>query len=213
MDDRLFGSLEWRCMDRTAVGGVWRWPGIRRSSAPSISVGRGRRWKTTNAGSHWLTSLTVTSRLRGRRDCRLRLDPNVRVCRHRRSVHPQQRFSRRWRHRSDDAGRSWATSALPDAAYQPRGHPSTNPDIVYVAALGHAWGPNSERGIYRPRTAGAPGPRSEKESQRRARRPEHGLPQPARPVRALWQGRRSRTPPKAVGKDSGLWRSIRRWRY
>ncbi|HEX9148538.1 MAG TPA: glycosyl hydrolase, partial [Thermoanaerobaculia bacterium] len=29
-----------------------------------------------------------------------------------------------------------------------------NPDLVYVAALGHVWGPNSERGIYRSRDAG-----------------------------------------------------------
>src|SRR5436853_69973 len=27
-------------------------------------------------------------------------------------------------------------------------HP-TNPDIVFVAALGHAWGPNPERGVFR----------------------------------------------------------------
>jgi photosystem II stability/assembly factor-like uncharacterized protein len=27
-------------------------------------------------------------------------------------------------------------------------HP-TNPDIVYVAALGHIWGPNPERGLYK----------------------------------------------------------------
>src|SRR4030065_150463 len=32
-------------------------------------------------------------------------------------------------------------------------HP-TNPDIVYVAALGHAYGPQPERGIYRGMDAG-----------------------------------------------------------
>ena len=29
-----------------------------------------------------------------------------------------------------------------------RVHPH-DPDIVYVAALGHAWGPNRERGVFR----------------------------------------------------------------
>src|SRR5438445_13310229 len=27
-------------------------------------------------------------------------------------------------------------------------HPR-NPDVVYVAALGHLWGPNAERGVYK----------------------------------------------------------------
>lgn len=30
-----------------------------------------------------------------------------------------------------------------------------NPDLVYVAALGHVWGPNAERGIFRSKDAGA----------------------------------------------------------
>ncbi len=33
-------------------------------------------------------------------------------------------------------------------------HP-TNPDIVFVAALGHLWGPNPERGVYRTQDGGA----------------------------------------------------------
>jgi len=31
---------------------------------------------------------------------------------------------------------------------------STRPSLVYVAALGHAWGPNPERGVYRSRDGG-----------------------------------------------------------
>src|SRR5258707_10945558 len=27
--------------------------------------------------------------------------------------------------------------------------PPTNPDIAWVAALGHAWGPNEERGVFK----------------------------------------------------------------
>ena len=30
----------------------------------------------------------------------------------------------------------------------------TNPDIVYVAALGHAFGPNDERGVFRTQDGG-----------------------------------------------------------
>ena len=34
-----------------------------------------------------------------------------------------------------------------------RVHPK-NPDLVYVAALGHVWGSNPERGIYRSKDGG-----------------------------------------------------------
>ena len=53
-------------------------------------------------------------------------------------------------YRSSDAGRSWSNVGLQDTRYiaRVRVHP-TNPDLVYVAALGHAWGPNPERGVYR----------------------------------------------------------------
>ncbi len=53
-------------------------------------------------------------------------------------------------HRSLDAGTTWEHMGL-DATGRVskiRIHP-TNPDIVYVAALGHVHGPQAERGIYR----------------------------------------------------------------
>ena len=53
-------------------------------------------------------------------------------------------------YRSSDAGRSWSNIGLQNTRHisRVRVHP-TNPDLVYVAALGHAWGPNPERGIFR----------------------------------------------------------------
>jgi photosystem II stability/assembly factor-like uncharacterized protein len=53
-------------------------------------------------------------------------------------------------YRSTDAGQSWSHLGLADAQQITaiRVHP-TNPDIAYLAAIGHAFGPNSERGIYR----------------------------------------------------------------
>jgi len=53
-------------------------------------------------------------------------------------------------YKSTDAGRTWKNVGLKDTRHigaviiDPR-----NADIVLVAALGHAWGPNSERGIFR----------------------------------------------------------------
>jgi len=53
-------------------------------------------------------------------------------------------------YKSTDAGRTWAkmgldaTGRIARIAIDPR-----NPDVVFVAALGHAYGPQPERGIYR----------------------------------------------------------------
>ncbi len=53
-------------------------------------------------------------------------------------------------YKSTDAGKTWTNVGLKDSRHigaviiDPR-----NPDIVLVAALGHAWGPNTERGIFR----------------------------------------------------------------
>src|SRR5438874_3339809 len=51
---------------------------------------------------------------------------------------------------SPDAGASWKFMGLADTAQisDMVVHPN-NPDVVYVAALGHIWGANQERGVYR----------------------------------------------------------------
>jgi photosystem II stability/assembly factor-like uncharacterized protein len=53
-------------------------------------------------------------------------------------------------YRSDDAGRTWRHLGLSDTRYigKIQIHPE-DPDTVYVGALGHAFGPNEERGVFR----------------------------------------------------------------
>jgi len=52
--------------------------------------------------------------------------------------------------KTTDAGRTWTSLGLAETQQisRVRVHP-TNPDIVYVAAQGRAFGPNPERGIYK----------------------------------------------------------------
>ncbi len=52
--------------------------------------------------------------------------------------------------RTDDGGRSWRNLGLKDTRHIVRIviHPK-NPDIVWVAAMGHLFGPNEERGIFK----------------------------------------------------------------
>ena len=59
-------------------------------------------------------------------------------------------------YKSTDAGRSWKLSGL--EATQQIGRiivDPTDPNIVYVAALGHAWNSNPERGVYKSTDGGA----------------------------------------------------------
>ncbi len=53
-------------------------------------------------------------------------------------------------YKSVDGGETWTHCGLAETRNigRVRIHP-TNPDLVYVAALGHAHGPNAERGVYR----------------------------------------------------------------
>lgn len=53
-------------------------------------------------------------------------------------------------YKSTDAGKTWQHIGLKNtqAIARVRIHP-TNPDVVYVAALGHPYGPNEERGIFK----------------------------------------------------------------
>jgi photosystem II stability/assembly factor-like uncharacterized protein len=58
-------------------------------------------------------------------------------------------------YKSTDAGKSWKLMGLEQTGRVSRVviNP-TNPEIVYVAALGHAYGPQKERGIYRTQDGG-----------------------------------------------------------
>jgi photosystem II stability/assembly factor-like uncharacterized protein len=53
-------------------------------------------------------------------------------------------------YKSTDAGKTWTNVGLPNSGHIGRVliHP-TNPDIVYVAALGHLYSDNEERGLYK----------------------------------------------------------------
>jgi len=59
-------------------------------------------------------------------------------------------------YKSVDAGKNWKHMGLSDTYTIPRIviHP-TNPDIVYVAASGHEWTNNADRGIYKTTDGGA----------------------------------------------------------
>jgi photosystem II stability/assembly factor-like uncharacterized protein len=58
-------------------------------------------------------------------------------------------------YKSTDAGKTWKHVGLKETEQigRVRVHPQ-NPDLVYVAALGHTFGPNKERGVFRSKDGG-----------------------------------------------------------
>jgi len=112
-------------------------------------------------------------------------------------------------YRSTDAGRTWSHAGLKETRHIGRicVHPH-DADLVYVAALGDAFGPNDERGVYRSRDGG-------KSWQKVLHRgPDAGAvdlamdPHNPRILYAgCWQARRSFWHLNSGGPGSGLFRS------
>ena len=94
--------------------------------------------------------LSTRSDLFDRRDRRGRIQSQRDLRGHRRGLPARQHFLWRRRVQATDGGQTWTNVGLKDTRHigavmvDPR-----NPDIVLVAALGHAYGPNAERGVFR----------------------------------------------------------------
>jgi photosystem II stability/assembly factor-like uncharacterized protein len=168
-------------------------------------------FKTTNGGSHWwnvsdgffntaaVGALAVSDS-----------DPNViyagtgEACIRSNVSHGDGVY------RSEDGGQSWRNVGLAPTRHISRVvvHP-TNPDVVYVSALGHAWGPNPERGVYRSTNGGKSwdlvlhvSPRAGAADLTMDRSNPRVL------YAAIWQGRRYPHAAESGGPDSGIWRSL-----
>jgi len=112
-------------------------------------------------------------------------------------------------YRSADGGATWEHLGLEDTRHIARVvvHPR-DPDVVYVAAFGHAWGPNEERGVYRSTDGGASWERLLFVS------PDAGAidlvmdpGDPAVLYAAMWEFRRYPWGLRAAGPGTGLYRS------
>ena len=112
-------------------------------------------------------------------------------------------------YKSTDAGQTWQNVGLQDTRHISRIkiHPD-NPDLVYVSALGHAWGRNEERGVFRSTDGGQTW---EKVLYKNDGAGAIDLSMDATNPRilyaAIWQVQRYPWSIESGGPDSGIWRS------
>jgi photosystem II stability/assembly factor-like uncharacterized protein len=167
-------------------------------------------WKTTNAGSHWwnvsdgfFNSAAVGAIAVSDSHPNTIYAGTGEACIRSNVSHGDGVY------RSDDDGRTWRNLGLAPTRHISRLaiHP-TNPDVAYVAALGHAWGPNPERGVYRTQDGGRSWDLVLHKSDRAGAADLSLNPKNPRTLyAAIWQGRRYPHAAESGGPDSGIWRS------
>ena len=150
--NKAFKSLRWRLVGPFRGGRVDAVAGD--PTKPLVfyfGAANGGVWKTTNAGANWdnitdgrsdissVGALTVAPS-----------DPNVIYVGTGESQLREDLTFGTGVYRSTDGGDTWQHLGLAETHQVAtiRVHP-TNPDIAYVAAIGHAFGPNPERGVFR----------------------------------------------------------------
>ncbi len=155
--ESILNKIEWRNIGPAIMGGRIDDIAVVESDPKVFWVGTASAgvWKTENHGITWIPqfqneevssigSLAVAPS-----------DPSVVWVG---TGEPANRQSSSWGNGvyvSTDGGTTWTHKGLEDTHHIGRVlvHP-TDPGTVYVAALGHLWGPNEERGVYRTRDGG-----------------------------------------------------------
>jgi photosystem II stability/assembly factor-like uncharacterized protein len=150
-DQRLFGEMRWRSIGPYRGGRTRAAAGV--PSQPNVfymGVCNGGVWKTTDYGRTWrpvfddqptgsIGAIAVAPS-----------DPNIVYVATGEGLQRPDLSTGDGIYKSTDAGRTWTHLGLrdgqqiPQIIVDPR-----NPDRVFAAVLGHPYGPNAERGIYR----------------------------------------------------------------
>src|SRR6266568_3627876 len=147
-----FKSLEFREIGPATMGGRIDDFAVVESNPNIVYVGTasGGVWKTTNNGTTWESVFDKESVSTIGDIAIAPSDPSVVWVG---TGEPNNRQSSSWgdgAYKSLDGGKTWKKMGLEATHHIGRIviHPK-NPEVVYVAALGHLWGPNAERGVYK----------------------------------------------------------------
>ena len=152
----LYNQLQWRFIGPFRGGRVAAVAGVAGNATTfyTSSVGGGI-WKTTNAGTTWAPVFDAQSIASIGALAVAPSDANVIYAGTGEADIRSQIGFGDGVYKSVDAGRSWQNMGLKETRQIAciRVDPG-DPNLVYVAALGHVYGPNPERGVYRSRDGG-----------------------------------------------------------
>jgi photosystem II stability/assembly factor-like uncharacterized protein len=147
-----FKSLEFREIGPAVMGGRIDDFAVVENNPNIVFVGvaSGGVWKTTNNGTTWQPVFDKEAVSTIGDIAIAPSDPSVVWVG---TGEPNNRQSSSWgdgAYKSLDGGKTWQRMGLAATHHIGRIviHPR-NPDVVYVAAVGHLWGPNPERGVYK----------------------------------------------------------------
>lgn len=207
----LLSSLDWRCIGPHRGGRVVAVAGCPHDPMTFyFGACAGGVWKTTDGGLTWLcvtdgffTTAAVGALAVAPSDSNVIYAGTGEACIRNDVSHGDGVY------RSTDAGKTWTNVGLKDTRHIGRVvvHPR-DPDLVYVAAFGHAWGPSKERGVFRSKDGGASWRRVLFKSERAG---SHDVAlDPADPrilYAAIWQAQRYPHALVSGGEECGLWKS------
>jgi photosystem II stability/assembly factor-like uncharacterized protein len=210
VDPALFKALHWRGIGpyrggrSVAVSGVSGEPGLFYFGAAAGGV-----WKTIDSGARWTPIFDKEANLSIGAVAVAPSNHNVLYVG---SGEGALRGDITWgdgMHKSVDGGKTWTSVGLRDTRQigaviiDP-----SNPDIVLVAAIGHAFGPNSERGVFRTVDGGKSWTRVlYKDADTGAIDVTFDPTNPTIVYAAMWQVRRQPWNFSSGGPGSGLYRS------
>ncbi len=155
-DPSLFAGLRWRMIGpfrggrAVAVSGVIGQPNVFYFGSVCGGV-----WKTTNAGRTWAPIFDSQPVASIGAVAVAPSDPNVIYVGSGEADFRSDICSGNGAYKSTDAGRTWTRIGLDDTRHIGRVLVDPHdPRVVFVAALGHAYGPNAERGVFRSKDGG-----------------------------------------------------------
>src|ERR1051325_9970594 len=155
LDSGFLAAAKWRSIGPSNTSGriddfaVARVPGA--PDALYVATASGGVFKSTNGGTSWAAVFDKVDAMMSIGAIAVaRSNPNVVWVG---TGEANNRQSSSWGdgvYKSSDAGRTWINAGLKDTRHIGRiVIDPTNADVVYVAAVGHLWGSNAERGVFK----------------------------------------------------------------
>ncbi|MDQ6901804.1 MAG: glycoside hydrolase [Bacteroidota bacterium] len=151
IDTSFYNSMKWRSIGPYRGGRTVGAAGVpQQPNIFYIGVNNGGVWKTTDYGRTWLPIFDDESTGSIGTIAVAPSNPNIIYVGSGEGLHRPDLSTGNGMYKSIDAGKTWMHLGLRDGQQIPKiAIDPKNPDRLFVAVLGHPYGPNEERGIFR----------------------------------------------------------------